>query len=211
MAAFLALLALSSGLKTIGGPMWLRLPEYWIYPLQTVICGSLVFWYRREFDWSWPRRTWFAIGVGILVFVIWISPQTWFGVVPRNNGFDPDHFRTAPALYLGTVGLRFARLVLVVPLVEEIFWRSFLLRYFVREPFDRVPFGTFTWPSFAVVTIAFMLSHSPADWPAALACGALYNCTAYVTKTLSACVIAHATTNLLLGIWIMNTRQWGFW
>ena len=34
---------------------------------------------------------------------------------------------------------------------------------------------------------------------------------AYRTKNLSTCVITHAVTNLLLGAWIMQTKQWGFW
>ena len=46
---------------------------------------------------------------------------------------------------------------------------------------------------------------------AALLTGALYNLVAYRTKSLGACVLAHAVTNLLLGLWIMSTRQWGFW
>jgi CAAX prenyl protease-like protein len=65
--------------------------------------------------------------------------------------------------------------------------------------------------SFGAVTIGFMLVHSTADWPAAAVTGALYNLVAYRTKSLSACVLAHAVTNLLLGLWIMATRQWGFW
>jgi CAAX prenyl protease-like protein len=98
-----------------------------------------------------------------------------------------------------------------VPLVEEIFWRGFLLRYVVSSDFRRVPFGSFSWLSFGIVSLAFMSTHSLSDWPAALFCGALYNCVAYWTKSLTSCVVAHAVTNLLLGCWIMQTRQWGFW
>ena len=41
------------------------------------------------------------------------------------------------------------RLVIVVPLLEEIFWRGFLLRYLIHQDFMRVPFGTFRWGSFS--------------------------------------------------------------
>ena len=102
-------------------------------------------------------------------------------------------------------------LLVVVPLVEEIFWRGFLLRLLIDEDFERVPFGTFSWFSFSIVTLGFALSHSPADWPAALVTGALYNAVAYRTKSLSSCILTHAVTNLLLGLWIMKTGQWGFW
>ena len=119
-------------------------------------------------------------------------------------------FRSTAA-YWSTVLLRFARLVVVVPLVEEIFWRGFLLRYFINEKFDTVPIGTFSWLSFAVVTSGFAFIHNRADWPAAVITGALYNLVAYRTRSLASCVLAHAVTNLLLGLWIMNTHQWGFW
>ena len=211
MAVFLGALALAGGLRKIGGAFWLESPEYWLYPVQTFVCAGLLFWYRREYEFNGVRQPLVALGIGIVVCVLWISPQAFFGFAPRTEGFNPTVFAEQPVAYWSTVALRFLRLVVIVPLVEEIFWRGFLLRYFVDEKFDRVPFGTFTWLSFAAVTVGFMLVHSTPDWPAALVTGALYNWVAYRTRSLGACVLAHAMTNLLLGIWIMNTRQWGFW
>jgi hypothetical protein len=101
--------------------------------------------------------------------------------------------------------------VVVAPLVEEIFWRGFLLRYLNNEKFTSIAVGTFSWSSFLVVTVAFGFSHPRADWMPALICGALYNLVACRTHSLASCVVAHAITNLLLGLWIMQTRQWGFW
>jgi CAAX prenyl protease-like protein len=146
-----------------------------------------------------------------LVFVLWIAPQQFLAFPPRRSGFDPEVFAGQPALYWGTVIFRFLRLVVVVPLVEEIFWRGFLLRYLINEKFTEVPIGAFSWLSFGVVTAAFGFTHSREDWIAALVTGALYNLVAYRTRSLAACVVAHALTNLLLGAWIMATRQWGFW
>jgi CAAX prenyl protease-like protein len=151
------------------------------------------------------------LAIGALVFVIWIAPQQFFGFSPRLVGFDPEAVGRGSTLYWATVVLRFLRLVVVVPLVEEIFWRGFLLRYLVNERFTTIPVGTFSWVSFLGVTLAFGFTHSRPDWIAAFACGALYNVVAYRTGSLASCVIAHALTNLLLGLWIMQTRQWGFW
>jgi uncharacterized protein len=211
MAVFILSLALVSPLKKAGDGFWLASPEYWLYPLQTFVCAGLLFWFRRDYDLQAPRGLFFTIGVAILVFVIWISPQQFFGFGARTEGFNPDTFAGQPGAYWATVALRFLRLVIIVPLVEEIFWRGFLLRYFVDEKFTHVPIGTFNWLSFTVVTIGFTLAHSYADWIAAGITGVLYNVIAYRTKSLTSCVIAHAVTNLLLGIWIMSTRQWGFW
>ena len=211
MAAFLVLLALGKAIRRVDGGFWLDSPEYWIYPAQTVFCGALVIWFWREYQFRAARRIVFAAAVALLVFALWISPQALLGFAPRLNGFNPEVFSDQPAAYWTAIVFRFLRLVVVVPLVEEIFWRGFLLRYFVREKFYTTPFGEFSWPSFAVVTVGFGFAHARADWIAALITGALYNCVAYRTKSLASCVLAHAITNLLLGLWIMKTRQWGFW
>ena len=211
MALFLGFLALTGALRQIGGSFWLASAEYWVYPLQTITCATLLFFYRSQYELRPFRNRAFAIGAGVFTFLIWIAPQALFGAEPRRVGFNPETFIAEPLLYWPTVAFRFLRLVLVVPLVEEIFWRGFLLRYFVNEKFSAVPLGTFSWPSFAFVTLGFAIVHSPADWPAAVVTGALYNFVAYRTKSLGSCVLTHAATNLLLGGWIMATRQWGFW
>jgi CAAX prenyl protease-like protein len=216
MVVFAVFLALASALKKAGGSFWLASSEYWIYPVQTLFCGGLVLWFRREYrqsgsDFQRPARWLFAVAIGIAVFALWIAPQQFLGFAPRVSGFNPDVFANQPTFYWATVVFRFLRLVVVVPFVEEIFWRGFLLRFVINEDFERVPFGTFGWLSFIVVTLAFAFSHSTEDWVAALITGAIYNFVAYRTKSLLSCVIAHAVTNLFLGIWIMTTRQWGFW
>jgi uncharacterized protein len=211
MVLFLALLSLGNVLKWVGGNFWLNSPEYSIYPVQTILCALLLWWFWPEYDLARPRRLGFGLLVGVLVFVLWISPQAFFGFPARSVGFNPEQFGAQPTLYWLTVSLRFLRLVVVVPLVEEIFWRGFLLRFLIAEDFERVPLGTFTWMSFGVVVVAFGFSHNRPDWAAAILTGILYNAVIYRTKSLSTCVVTHALTNLLLGVWIMKTGQWGFW
>jgi CAAX protease family protein len=211
MGAFIALLAVDALLPRLGSAFLLRHPEYWVYPLQTVACAVLLWTFWRAYEFQPPLGLVIGVAVGILVFAIWIAPQAFLRFPPRATGFNPEAFSNQAGLYWFTVLLRFLRLVVVVPLVEEIFWRGFLLRYLITERFDQVAFGTFSWMSFWVVTVAFCLSHSTPDWPAAAVTGALYNWVAYRTRSLSTCVLTHALTNLLLGLWIMLTKQWGFW
>jgi CAAX protease family protein len=211
MVLFGALLGLNSLLKKIGSAPWLNSAEYWIYPAQTILCGGLLLWFRREYNFHRPRQPLFSVATAIFVFLLWISPQAFFGFESRTAGFNPDTFSASSAQYWTAVVLRFGRLVAVVPFMEEIFWRGFLLRFLVEEDFERIPFGSFSWFPFVAVTLAFGFSHSKADWLAAFITGALYNGVAYRTKSLSSCVLTHAVTNLLLGLWIMKTKQWGFW
>ena len=211
MAVFVTLLGLTSAGNRPETSPWLSYPVYWIYPVQTVICGALIVWFWRDYELRTPRSVWFALVIGVGVFVLWIAPQQFFGADARVIGFSPEVFDKGSTFYWITLLLRFVRLVVVAPLVEEIFWRGFLLRYLISEKFTTIRIGTFSWLSFLVVTFLFGISHSRADWIAAFLCGALYNLVAYRTRSLTSCVVTHAVTNLLLGLWIMQTRQWGFW
>jgi len=191
--------------------LWLKSPEYWVYPLQTVLCAAALVFYWRQYDFGKRGGFGLALAAGVVVLGLWIAPQVLLGASARVEGFDPTVFGEGSALYWMTVTARFARLVIIVPLVEEIFWRGFLMRYLIREDFTSVPVGAFQWKSFAAVAVCFMLVHSMADWPAALLCGLIYNLVAVRTGSLAACVLAHGVTNLGLGLYIMATRQWGFW
>ena len=211
MALFLALIALGSGLKAIGGSFWLSSPEYWIYPAQTVLCAGLILVVstrirvRETPPACFCARGW-PCGFRPLGFAADV-----FGFAPRTEGFNPNVFANQPSLYWPTISLRFLRLVIVVPLMEEIFWRGFLLRYLIDDKFYAVPFGKFSAFSFWSVSAAFALAHSMPDWIAAFITGMAFNAVAYRTKSLTSCIVVHAVTNLLLGLWIMRTQQWGFW
>jgi len=207
MFVFLGLLALS---QLLSGSVALRHAEFWIYPAQTILCGALLLWFRRCYEFHGLKNVAFVLLIGFGVFVIWVAPQQFFNFPPRNLGFDPSVLSNNSAYWL-SVTFRFFRLVVVVPVMEEIFWRAFLLRFLIDEHFEQVPFGKFSWLSFAIVTVAFTFSHSRLDWLAAFICGVLYNVVAYRSRSLASCILAHATSNLLLGLWIMQTRQWGFW
>ncbi len=210
---FLALLGLIPLMSQPAGPFWRSHPEFWVFPLQTLVCGALLLWWRGSYQFRPFGAA--AVGIGALagavIFVAWISPQWIFGVGARVDGFNPTLVADSASIHGATLALRFLRLVIVVPFLEEIFWRGFLLRYLVREHFESVPMGTFTWLSFGVASVAFMFEHSRPDWPAALVTGALLNLVAYRTRSLGACVLAHAVANLLLGVYVLRTGQWGFW
>ena len=185
-------------------------PMYWIYPIQTAVCAGALLWFAKDYDFTGTTALRLLIGllVGALVFGLWVAPQELFHQAARTEGFDPG---VVSGLTPWMLAARFARLVIVVPLVEEIFWRGFLLRYLVREDFTALPFGACSRFSFWAVVVAFTAVHSPADWPAAFLTGILFNLVAVRTRSLAACVTAHAIANVALGLYICATQQWGFW
>lgn len=194
-------------------PWWLARPEFWVYPLQTIVCAAMLFYFRQEYPLENRRPGAVAYGVliGLAAIGVWLAPRQIFHTAPRLEGFDPTLLVPGSAEYYWTVGLRFTRLVVIVPIMEEVFWRGFVLRYLVREDFVAVPLGTFTWLAFGGTALGFMLEHTVPDYPAALITGVLYNLVAVQTRSLPACIVAHAVTNLLLGVYVMRTHEWGFW
>ena len=95
---------------------------------------------------------------------------------------------------------------LVVPLAEELFYRSFALRLLIRSDFQSVPLDRFSWFGFIVVSLAFGFEHH--RWLPGVVAGMAYAGVLYRTKNLFSPIQSHAVTNLLLGIYVLVTGQW---
>lgn len=149
----------------------------------------------------------FAIVVGVAVFAAWLALD-----VPWARMGDPAPFAHEawgdagrPAL----LTIRFIGATLLVPLAEELFWRSFLLRHLQGGDFRTVPLARFHAASFIAVTILFGLEHHLIV--AGMVAGAAYNLVALRTGSVMCCVVAHAVTNGLLGLWVVATDAWTLW
>ena len=101
--------------------------------------------------------------------------------------------------------------VLIVPIMEELIWRSFLMRYLVKANFLTIPLGHYSHLSFWGTVIAFTLVHRPWEWPVAAATGILYGAYIVKRKNLIGCMLAHATTNLGLAVYVLITGSWHYW
>lgn len=211
-------------------PWWRHAPEQWLYPLQTVAVGALVFLLRGRYTFTPIRGFTLAVIFGIVGIAWWCLPAllwqklsaagvnvpewcAWLGLAERKDGFDPTFFREHTFWHASALVMRFVRMVIVVPFVEEIFWRGFLMRHVQADggDFQRIPFGRHSWPAFSITTLGFMFVHDTTDWLGALGFGSLMYLLAVRTKSLAACICMHAVANLLLGVYVVSTEQWGFW
>jgi hypothetical protein len=93
--------------------------------------------------------------------------------------------------------------------MEELFWRSFLMRYLIDPDFRSVPMGAFTWLSFLGVAVLFGLEHHRVL--VGILAGLLYGFLLIRQKKLQGVILAHGVTNLGLGIYIVLTGNWMFW
>lgn len=208
-------------------PWYVTAPEQWLFPVQTILTLALLVCFRGHYEFRPFGGIGLAVLVGTFGIAIWITPGflyryfgmtdgvwKYLGFAERTDGFNPDVLANqGQLLYAAAVVMRFVRLVIVVPIAEEIFWRGFLMRYLIDPEGDfwKVPFGQYQKWSFILVTALFTLAHASVDYAAAVVFGSLIYWLAVRTKSLAACVVAHAVANLILGIYVMISGQWGYW
>jgi CAAX prenyl protease-like protein len=192
---------------TYAGPLF-NISRVLIYPIKTVIIAiSLAyFWhtYKEEIRFSF---SWLAVIAGVVVFFIWVLPE---GIYPQigYSEFNPYEHVSGYGVYF-VVAFRMIGATLVVPLMEELFWRSFALRFAIKSDFKSVPLGQFSWFSFIFISLLFGFEHH--RWLVGIIAGMVYTCLLYRSKNLFDPILSHAVTNFLLGVYVLSTHQWSFW
>jgi CAAX prenyl protease-like protein len=183
----------------------------WLYAAKIVIVLALLIFHRRRYtELRWSPLSTRVLGVavvsGVVVWVLWINLNAGWMTIGGSAGFD---FHSNGRIDWLLVAIRLAGAALVVPVMEELFWRSFLMRWLVDPDFLRVDPARCTWMALTVTTILFGFEHSL--WLAGIAAGAVYSVLYLRSRTLWPSVIAHGVTNGLLGVWIISTNQWTYW
>jgi len=143
---------------------------------------------------------------GVVVFVLWINLGASWMTVGSAAGFDPH---TGGRIDYLLAGVRLAGAALVVPLMEELFWRSFLLRWMSSPDFQQVDPRQIGWKAGAVIAVLFGVEHSL--WVAGIVAGVVYAWLYMRSRNLWSAVLAHGVTNGVLGVWIIATEQWTYW
>ncbi len=186
----------------------------YLYLAKTIIAGTLLWHWRHTYapDFSYPltfREMLTAFFCGLLVLVIWIVPEQYLFRMEQSSVFDPQALGTSQAAAIAWIGVRVIGSSLVVPVMEELFWRSFLMRYLIKPDFRAVSMGAFTWFSFLGTAILFGLEHH--QLLAGLLAGLLYGLLLVHQKNLKGVILAHGVTNLGLGLYVVITGNWMFW
>lgn len=185
-----------------------------IYSVKAAAVAAAL-WYCREALLRFPFAVSpLALLLGAAGVVMWVGLEQVPYPKPEFLGggraaFNPEERIADPALRVAFLAVRFLGLAVLVPLMEELFWRGFLIRYVQAEDFESVPVGKVTPAAFAIVAIAFAAVHP--EWLPALLYAAAANWLLMRTQSLWACIQMHAVTNLLLGIYVMVWKDWRFW
>jgi uncharacterized protein len=202
---FIGLLALQ---QMVAVPAWLR----FVVSMAAILAVSLA--PLR----GGPSKPLLSILVGVAVFVIWVGPDvlvpSWHhfflfdnAVMGHPAGNTPPASKSDPVFLI----FRIAVSVIAVPILEELFWRGWLMRWIIdSNNFERVPLGTFQPAAFWLVAVLFASEHG-SFWDVGFAAGIVYNWWMIRTRNVWDCIIAHAVTNGILAAYVIGAGQWQYW
>jgi CAAX prenyl protease-like protein len=187
---------------------------HFLYIIKTFMVGALLWFWRHAYapDLALkltPSGYLAAVAVGLMVLAAWILPEKILPQLGIDAAFNPNFFNWPPIAVWALMAVRLAGATIVVPVMEELFWRSFLLRYVINPDFSKIALGTFSWLSFAVVVVLFGIEHHRLIQ--GMIAGAFYTALVIRQKSLRGCILAHGVTNLGLGVYVIATQQWIFW
>jgi CAAX prenyl protease-like protein len=186
------------------------------YPIRVVaVTVVLLLWSRRLVHFKASRPV-ASAAVGVLIFLVWVGPDLlwpgyrshWLFQNPLTGQIASsvaEHHRTAGAFLVW----RMAGLVLLVPVVEELFWRAWLMRYMVSRDFERIPLGAYSAAAFWIGALLFASEHGP-YWDVGLLAGIAFNWWMIRTRNLADCILAHAVTNACLGAYVLVFWKWEY-
>jgi len=204
-------------LAILGVQPWLPIPQV---ALQALFFGVMALVIRMV---AWPAvdfgvRHWAgSLLLGVAVFLLWITPDLLFPGYRGHWLFSNPVMGTAgsglPAVDRSDVSvllLRGLRACLIVPIVEELFWRAWLMRWLISSDFTKVPLGAYSAGAFWMVAVLFASEHG-SYWDVGLATGILYNWWMIRTRSLGDLILTHAVTNACLSVYVVAAGKWEYW
>jgi hypothetical protein len=209
--AFMLLLALRG--MAPGDDRW-GFDTRWLYAANLVVVGGMLGLWWREYgelarqNLPAAREVLLAVVVGLVVFLLWIRLDApWMQIGEPTASFVPVDAQGQ--LMWPLIAVRWLGATLLVPVMEELFWRSFLMRWLHAPVFEGVDPRRTGAKAVMLSTFVFMLAHPL--WLAAIVAGLAYALLYRRSGRLWTAVIAHAVTNGALGLWVVASRQWQFW
>jgi CAAX prenyl protease-like protein len=207
MVLYLAFLAFTASLGT-------SLDLRWLYALQILLVGAALAFFARDYvelaevrplaraDWLW------ALLIGAGVWLLWINLDGgWLRIGEAKLAFIP--IGAEGQLIWPLIVVRIFGAALVVPVMEELFWRSLIMRWIDRSDFLALAPAAVSWRALLASSLVFGLEHG--QWLAGIVAGLAYGYLYRRSGSLWPPILAHGLTNLLLGVWVVGHAQWQFW
>jgi CAAX prenyl protease-like protein len=201
----------------LAGQRFFSLPEAIDMPVRLLILGAVLWLFSRNLIDFHAKSLGLSVCIGIAVFAIWILPDALFPQYRQHwlfqnaiTGQLQSSLSSQGRMDPFILALRSIRAVLFVPIIEELFWRAWLMRWLISPRFQDIRLGTFNLQAFLLTAFLFATEHGP-YWDVGLIAGLAYNWWMVRTRSLGDCILAHAVTNACLCGYVMATHHWEYW
>jgi len=174
--------------------------------------GAIIYFWKQydEIKLKFDPLAW-LVGLGLIVVWIGVDLITrHYGInfVYQGNPLEAEVFNpygfSMPIL---AIAAKLVGMVIVAAVVEELFIRSFLTRFFIdSRNWAKIPIGKFSWFSFIVTVLIFGFLHF--TWFIGILAGIIFNLWYYYRKDIFSCIQCHASANLFLIIYVLSTADW---
>jgi len=199
------------------GQKYIPLNPVYEYPLRDLILLAVLLIFSRHVIELRSYHRLETVLLGIAVFAVWIGPDVAFPAYRQHwlfqNSFIGGTGGSPPeAVLLTPVVLwsRIFRAVVLVPIIEELFWRAWLMRWLISPQFEKVPLGAYKPAAFWITAVLFASEHG-SYWDVGLIAGIVYNWWMVRTRSLGDCILVHAITNACLCGYVVATHHWEYW
>jgi exosortase E/protease (VPEID-CTERM system) len=168
-------------------------------------CAALVA-YRGDYAHEPWTGSWQAALAGLLCGVGWVAFAVW---TRDPTAEAPQPPQLAGLAWVAWVAFRVAGSAIVVPVVEELAFRGYLLRRIIDREFSKVPYTQRHWLALALSSAAFGALHSL--WVAGIAAGALFALVVWRRGRLADGVLAHMVANAVVAAYVLIWGDWALW
>lgn len=178
-----------------------------LYPVKVLFTGFALWHFRSHYQFARYRPRIEALLIGLLVFAIWML------LVPKDSNrillFEEQFSQWPMYMTLIWIIFRVFGSVITVPMAEELAFRGYLLSRSAGLPVKltgRLPFSLL---AFVVSSLLFGALHG--SWVAGTLAGAAYGLVRYRSDHIGDAIVSHATTNLLICVYVVATGEWSYW
>jgi len=203
------------GIFTAIGAQWPRLYAA-SYIAKTILTAMLLVALRRSYTKIRWDYWWLGALMGVVGIVQWVGMEKLLLHVaphyprPGIEPYNPFESIASPAWRWAFIAVRWGAAALLVPVMEELFWRDFLWRSLIAPvDFKLAAVGEVDWKAILLVSLIFCSVH--VQWATAFVWGLMIAGLLVTTRSLGACIIMHGVTNFLLGLYVLRTGDWYFW
>ncbi|MCM8533903.1 MAG: CAAX prenyl protease-related protein [Lentisphaeraceae bacterium] len=179
-----------------------------LYPIKSLGTSFLIWKYRKDYQLTGAWDVMKASIVGVVVLAVWVLGEGFYPLISETSVNNPYTALSQYEAYLW-IAVRLVGAALIVPIMEEVFWRGFLIRWLINNDFAKVALGKITPFSFIATSVMFGFEHQ--RWLVGIFAGLAYNWLYWNSKSIKCCILSHAITNLLLGVYVLQTEEWQFW